>query len=68
MEETAMRYMDPVWDTLDGGRARYVRTLPDGMVELADNDGKVLPDYRHATQVRPYVESAAGEGEYDLDV
>lgn len=47
----ALRPMDPVWDDLDGRRARFVRMVDDLTVEIADNDGRVLPDYRHVTQV-----------------
>ena len=45
---------DPIWDRLDGKRVRYLRTMPDGMVVLADNDGRELPDYRHPSQVELY--------------
>lgn len=49
-----VRYLDPVYDMLDRTRARFIQVLPDGMLELADNDGRVLPDLRHASQVIPY--------------
>ncbi len=49
-----VRYLDPVWDTLDGARARLLSVEPDGMLQLGDNDGRPLPDLRHPEQVVAY--------------
>ena len=49
-----VRY-DPVWDALDGKRARFWAVTRDGMVELADGDAaRILPDLRHPSQVFAY--------------
>lgn len=50
----AVRQHDPVWDLLEGKRARFSRMEFDGMVELTDNDGKILPDLRQPEQVLAY--------------
>lgn len=49
-----VRRLDPVWDTLDGARARLSKVEADGMLELTDNDGRVLPDLRHPSHVLAY--------------
>ncbi len=49
-----VRHLDPVFDTLESKRARLSKVEADGMIELTDNDGKVLPDLRHASQVIAY--------------
>lgn len=49
-----VRHLDPVFDLLEGKRARFIRAEFDGMVELADNDGNVLPDLRQPEQVLAY--------------
>lgn len=49
-----VRRLDPVWDTLDGARARLLAVEHDGMLQLGDNDGRPLPDLRHASQVLAY--------------
>jgi hypothetical protein len=53
-ETKLVRWMDPVFDTLDGQRARFVRVVDSTSIELADNEGNVLPDYRHPSQVLAY--------------
>jgi hypothetical protein len=53
-QEKVVRRLDPVWDTLDGRRARLLRVVDATTLELADNDGKALPDYRHISQVWAY--------------
>lgn len=46
---------DPLWDTLDHTRVRFVRLIDSTSVEVADTyTGKPLPDYRHPTQVFAY--------------
>lgn len=43
---------DPMWDTLDGKRVRFSRMIDATTVEVASNEtGKVLPDWRHITQL-----------------
>lgn len=49
-----VRRLDPVFDTLDKKRARLNRVEADGMLELTDNDGNVLPDLRCPSQVIAY--------------
>jgi hypothetical protein len=49
-----VRHFDPVFDLLEGKRARFSKVEFDGMIELYDNDGKVLPDLRSASQVLAY--------------
>lgn len=49
-----VRRLDPVWDALEGKRARFSRMEFDGMVELTDNEGNVLPDLRQPEQVWAY--------------
>lgn len=49
-----VRRLDPVWDSLERRRARFLKVEHDGMVELADNDGNVLPDLRQPEQVWAY--------------
>ena len=46
------QYMDPCWCSLDKKRVRFVRFVDSTSVEVADNDGNVLPDYRHPSQLR----------------
>ncbi len=45
---------DPLWCDLDKTRVRFVRMVDSYAVEVTDNNGKLLPDYRHPTQVHPY--------------
>ncbi len=46
---------DPLHCDLDGCRVRFVRLIDTNTVEVASNhDGKVLPDWRHTSQVHPY--------------
>lgn len=49
-----VRRLDPVFDTMEKRRARLSKVEPDGMLELCDNDGKVLPDLRCPSQVIAY--------------
>ena len=49
-----VRHHDPVFDLIENKRARLSHVEPDGMIELADNDGRVLPDLRHPEQVLAY--------------
>lgn len=49
-----VRHLDPVWDVLDGRRARLSKVMVDGMLEIMDNDGNVLPDLRSANQLIAY--------------
>jgi hypothetical protein len=44
-------YGHPCFCQLDRCRVRLHDIKADGMVEVTDNDGKVLPDYRHASQL-----------------
>ena len=44
-------YMEPCHCQLDKCRVRFVRFVDSTSVEVADNNGKILPDYRHPTQL-----------------
>lgn len=48
----------PCRDGLDGVRVRIHAVVPDWggtwLVEVTDDDGRVLPDLRHPSQVRAY--------------
>lgn len=50
-EQRVPNYMDPCHCKLDQKRVRFVRFVDSTSVEVADNDGKILPDYRHPTQL-----------------
>ena len=44
---------DPLYCELDRKRVRFVRVVDGTSVEVASNEtGKVLPDYRHPSQLR----------------
>lgn len=47
-------YGHPCHDSLDNIRVRVSKVEPDGMVEVMDNDGRILPDLRHPTQLRAW--------------
>jgi hypothetical protein len=54
-KEKTVTYGDPLWCDLDQCRVRFVRMVDSSSVEvMADWDGKILPDYRHPSQVHPY--------------
>ena len=54
-EEKALTAGDPLWDTLDSCRVRFVRMVGAAAVEVADNEtGRTLPDWRHPSQVLAY--------------
>lgn len=42
---------EPCHCKLDNCRVRFVRFVDSTSVEVADNDGKILPDYRHPSQL-----------------
>lgn len=43
----------PLFCSLDNTRVRFVRMVDAVTVEVASNeDGKILPDYRHISQVK----------------
>lgn len=44
----------PCYCTLDRCRVRVSKVAADGMVEVTDNDGRKLPDLRHASQLVAY--------------
>lgn len=50
----AVGYGHPCWDALDRTRVRVSRVVDSTSVEVTDNDGKVLPDYRHPVQLTAY--------------
>jgi hypothetical protein len=52
--EKEVGYGHPCQDALDGIRVRISKVENDGMIEVMDDDGKVLPDLRHPTQLRAW--------------
>ena len=46
-----IRHMDALWCKLDNRRVRFAGLTADGMVKVADECGKVLPDLRHKDQL-----------------
>ncbi len=49
-----VRMHDPVFCTLENRRVRFAGLEADGMVNVAEDSGKRLPDLRHASQVLAY--------------
>ena len=47
-EQVDPMYMEPCHCKLDNCRVRFVDSTS---VEVADNDDKILPDYRHPSQL-----------------
>ncbi len=48
------QYMEPVYNTVTKTRMRFVRMVDEAFAEVADNNGVVLPDYWHITQLQKY--------------
>ena len=42
---------DPLWCSLENRRVRFSRLIGSA-VEVMDDSGRVLPDWRHQTQVK----------------
>lgn len=54
-EAKVVRSGDPLWCSLENRRVRFCRKVDEYTVEVMDNDGlRVLPDYRHVSQVLAY--------------
>jgi hypothetical protein len=51
-EAKNLKPFDPVYDEMEKTRARFIRMVGGSAVELADNDGYTLPDWRHIDQVK----------------
>jgi hypothetical protein len=49
-----VNYGDPMFCTLDGIRVRFNRQIDETSIEVMDNNGKILPDYRNPTQLIAY--------------
>jgi hypothetical protein len=45
---------DLMWCALDNTRVRFFRMVDSYSVEVTDNNGKILPDYRHPSQLTAY--------------
>ncbi len=53
-EERRVLIGDPCWCVLDDTRVRFSRQLPDGMIEVMNDDRTALPDLRHPSQLIAY--------------
>ncbi len=53
-EDRTVKHLDPLFCRMDGCRVRFSRVEPDGMVEVCDNAGRVLPDLRHPSFLLAY--------------
>jgi hypothetical protein len=53
-EVKAVRALDPVVCLPTKERVRVLRREPDGLIAVADNAGRELPDLWHHTQLRAY--------------
>lgn len=51
---TPVSYGAPLWCKLTNQRVRFNRMVDGSTVEVLDNDGVVLPDWRHVSQVEAY--------------
>jgi hypothetical protein len=49
-----VKYLDPMWCSLSKTRVRFVKQHEDKMIEVADNNGNPLPDFRHPSQLLAY--------------
>jgi hypothetical protein len=51
-EASRLTKFAPLQDTLENRRVRFSRMVDAQTVEVTDDAGKVLPDWRHIEQVR----------------